>query len=195
MVSSLTQPRRLVAAEVQPRAVRDHAALTEEPGIGATDDEAGQQVGTRVGGLRGRRDRVPQLVAAGRLGGITALQPPDLDVIGQFPERFVEVGVDVGLGGAGHGADVDLDLDEVGDDVRLLAAVHDVRRERGVGVGMAPAGHSGRQRLDRRPDSCRVDESCLHAQGASSDATPSPVFTNTRRTSPARRRSTTHRAR
>ena len=149
----------------QAGAIGNDAALAEEPRIGATHDEARNEICTRIGHLGGRRQRVPQRIAAWRFGGIVLLEPTDLYVMGEVAERLVEVRIDIGLGGAGHGADVDLDLDQVGDDVRLLAAVHHVRRERGVRVGVTRASRRRRQLLDGRPDARRVEQTGLHLVG------------------------------
>ena len=164
-VEALTERLQRHLRREQAGPVCDGTLVAEEPCIGAADDEARHQRGTGVGDLRGRGDRVPQRVADRRGRRRVRLDRADRHVVGEVAERLVQVRIDVGRRRARHGADVDFELHGVGDHVRLLPAVDDVRRERRVRVRMARACQGSGQRLQRRPDARRIEQRSAHIVG------------------------------
>ena len=77
---------------------------------------------------------------------------------GELAERLGEVAVDDLPGVARNGPHVDVDVDDVGDRVRLLAAVDDVGGDRRVRAGVGDPGVVRGQGGDGVVDAGRVDE-------------------------------------
>ena len=129
-----------------------------ETGVGAADDEPGDEFGARIGDLRMLGDAsstadcpIPNPQAVGSL----SLEHGDVHLPVQVAEGFAEQGLHVVVCRSRHGTDVDVDVDDVGNGVRLLPAVHHVGGEGRVRLGMTHPGHGNRHLSESGEDPSR----------------------------------------
>ena len=157
-VESLPERLERHAWREQRGAIGNGAALAIEPGVGAAHDQPGHEVGVRIGVAGPAPDDIPQLVVRRRACRLGVLQHADVNPAGKLPERVGDVLTGRVDRVAGYGADVDFDVDDVGNRVRLLAAMDDIRRDRRVRAGVGKSSAGGTERRDRRIDAARVGE-------------------------------------
>src|SRR5215470_14333728 len=120
------------AAGVQPEAVGGHVLPAEVARVGGASGEPRDDLAPRHEGLRHSPERLHERRVHGGAGAFLPAGRLDLHPRGEIADRLLEHGVDVERAHPGQRAHVHVHGDAIRDHVDLGAAVHDVRRERGV---------------------------------------------------------------